>query len=284
MSADDDPPLLSKDARRAGLALGFLLVVLTTLFQSSGLTVWGAPEPPATTGEPVSSTPTPSATLVPATPTLTASPTPTVTLTPTPTMTASPTLPPAYRDWARENYGPPWPVDCTNEPFWDGFDQGDWALHFCVPGQITDSAYYFDSPTDHFGLLSSYAPGVMEAQVRHRGLPEGTRGVALMSCNEIGQKVWLRPEGQGWDGPFVVVDCSQKNHLYYHMIGMGLAAEVGAETAGKWGFARANRVDVHLGGSKPGDWNGVYLAYWWVENALEFERQDLWPTRAPKDD
>ncbi len=279
----DDPPLLSKEARRLAAAAALLLVVLVTLVRSSNRTAWGAPGPPAT-GKPVLDTPTPSATPVPATPTLTASPTPTATQTPTPTLTPSPTLPPYYQDWAKADYGPPWEINCSDEPYWNGYDQGDWALHFCVPGMITDAAYHFNSPTDHYGLLSSYAPGVMEAQVRHRGLEPGTRGVALMSCNEIGQKVWLRPDGRDWDGPFVVVDCSQKNHLYYHMVGMGLAAEVGAETAAKWGFARADRVDVHLGGSRPGDWNGVYLAYYWVQNALEFERAELWVTATPASD
>jgi hypothetical protein len=138
-----------------------------------------------------------------------------------------------------------------------------------VPGYITRDAWWFDSPLNFYGVMSSYAEGVMEAQVAHRKLPTGTRGVALMSCGDIGKKVWLRPQGMQWEGPFIVVDCSQRNHMYYHIVGMGLVVEVGFAQTEKWGFRTANYIEVAIGRSGGGP--GVYYGYWWVENRLEWQ-------------
>lgn len=263
---DDDPPLMRGEGRRLGVAVALVLTVLVTLLGSPS--VFGAPGPSPTVKVATPTTqPMPSATSMPPSPTFTSTPT----LTPTPTPTESPTGPAPYTDWARERYGPPWTVDCSNEAIEDGYIAGAWALDFCVPGLITRDAYWYSSPNDFYGLMSSYAPGVMEAQVKHRGLPEGTRGIALMGCSEIGEKVWLRPPGGKWEGPFIVVDCSQKNHLYYHMVGMGLAVEVGFKQTERWGARVLQRVDVHIGAGKPGGWSGVYLPYWWVEWALQWE-------------
>lgn len=130
--------------------------------------------------------------------------------------------------------------------------------------------------------MSSYAAGVMEAQLRHRKIPEGRYkdGVALMSCAYIYETVWLRRPGFGWDGPFVVVDCSQKNHMYYHYVGMGLVVEVGYKTVERWGAAVLQRVDVHIGPGPPGGWAGVYLPQWWLHNKLEWEGSPR-PTATP---
>ena len=217
--------------------------------------------------------PSPTNTTIP-TPTNTPTPTPTNTPTPTATPTLTPTTPPKYPlpypDWAVEDYGPPWTVNCENENLNDGYKQGTWARDFCVPGFITREGQWYQSPPDFYGVMSSYAPGIMEAQVAYRKLPEGTRGVALMSCANIGKKVWLRPSGMNWQGPFIAVDCSQRNHMYYHQVGMGLVVEVGYEQTVKWGFRTKSYIDVHIGGGPPGAYNPVYLAYWWTENALEW--------------
>ena len=221
--------------------------------------------PPSPTLEPTATpTSTETPTLVPSP---TSSPTPTPTPTPQPTTPAKYPLP--YPDWAVKDYGPPWEVNCEDEAIENGYDQGDWSRNFCTPGLITYDAWWFDSPRNFYGVMSSYAPGVMEAQVAHRKLPEGTRGVALMSCGDIGKKVWLRPEGMSWDGPFIVVDCSQHNHMYYHVVGMGLVVEVGFKQTQKWGFRTAGYIEVAIGSSGGGP--GFYYPYWWVENKLEWE-------------
>lgn len=220
-------------------------------------------------------TPFPSRTPVPApsdTPTFLPTYTATATITLTPSVT--PTGPIPYTDWARDAYGPPWEVDCDDEEVENGYRLPSWALEFCVPGLITYEASWFDSPADFYGLMSSYAEGMMEAQLERHKIPEGKYldGVALMSCGDVGKTVWLRRPGEGWEGPFIAVDCSQQNHLYYHLVGMGLVVEIGYKTVEDWGVKVLQRIDVHLGGGRPGPWNGVYYPYWWIENKLEWDK------------
>jgi len=178
-----------------------------------------------------------------------------------------------YEDWAIADYGPPWEVDCDDDIKENGYRMADWALGFCVPGFVTYESQFYRSPAHHWGILSSYAPGVMESQIKRLGFnPDDVRGVALMSCDHHGEEVWLRVPGvsTGWEGPFVVVDCSGRNHIYYHHVGMGLAVEIGHRQAVKWGVLVAPYVEVSIG-SKPGSWSGVRLATWWLNNALEWE-------------
>lgn len=263
----DDDPLISR------AALGLIGILL---FASAGATAVvvnaePAPEPTVTPTSTARPTQTPAPTDTP-TPTISPTATPTISpsLTPTPTDTPPPKYPLPYPDWAVEDYGPSWTVNCDNENLNDGYKQGAWARDFCVPGFLTREGQFYTSPTDFYGVMSSYAPSVMENQVRYRKLPEGTRGVALMSCADIGKIVWLRPLDQAWQGPFISVDCSGYNHIYYHMVGMGLVVEVGFKQTEKWGFRTAGRIDVHIGSGPPGSYDPVYLAYWWVENALEW--------------
>lgn len=223
-----------------------------------------APPPPEPTATPTA-TPSP-------TPTETATPTATPTSTPTatPTLTPTPTGPPAYTDWAVEKFGPPWTVNCDDDNPDNGFRLPSWANGFCVPGPVTRDSQWFRSPNDYYGLMSSYADGVMEAQVAYRGWDSDVEGVALMSCDYIGSTVWLRAGG-GWKGPFRVADCSGRNHIYYHMVGMGLAVEVSHDAALKYfGALVLPRIDVHIGSGPPGAWSGVRLADWWVVNALHW--------------
>lgn len=270
---------MTKDDIEALIRRPYVALAAILLFAGAGATMVAnaeyAPEPtptrtPTNTPRPTNTpTPTPTAT---STPTPTNTPSPTHTPTPTPTETTPPKYPLPYPDWAVEDYGPPWTVNCDNEDLNDGYKQGAWARDFCTPGYITREGQWFDSPTDFYGVMSSYAAGVMEAQVAYRKLPEGTRGVALMSCGDIGKKVWLRPPNHGWEGPFIAVDCSQRNHMYYHVVGMGLVVEVGFKQTEKWGFRTAGHIDVHIGGGPPGgSYDPVYYGYWWVENQLEWQ-------------
>ncbi len=267
---------LSKAGQRVGLALAILLVVLS-LMQRAGATTGPPPTKAAT------ATPTPTATPPPPTPTATPSPRPTATPTSTPTPTTTPTGPAPYNDWARARFGPPWEVDCTDEAIENGYIQGSWARDFCVPGLITRESYWHTHPPDFYGLMSSYAAGVMEAQLAHRGIKESSYkdGIAIMSCAYIGHTAWLRRPGFGWDGPIVIVDCSQKNHMYYHYVGMGLVVEVGYKTVERWGAKVLQRVDVHIGPGPPGGFAGVYLPEWWVVNKLEWEGAPPRPTLTP---
>ena len=247
--------------RLSAVALGACLGFVVFYVGLALLTQFAAPAPqPTATAEPSPTiTPAPTATLIP-------KPTPTPLPSPTPEMEFA-----YYTDWALPYLNLPWKPYCKDKGRTNGFSIA-WMNGFCVPGVISKESWYFDTPTDHYGLMSSYGPGVMEANVAYRGLdPEEVRGVALMSCADIGKTVWLRLPGRSWEGPFVVVDCSGRNHLYYHMVAMGLAVEVGYETAKEWDTFTANRIDVHIGKDRPGDWSGVFLPVWWVKNALEIE-------------
>jgi len=112
----------------------------------------------------------------------------------------------------------------------------------------------------------------MEAQVKYRGMdPNRVRGVALMSCGDIGRTVWLRRPGHGWEGPFISVDCSARKDLYYHLVGIGMVVEVGHKQASEWGQYVIYRIDVHLGSRPPDTWQGIFYPAWWVKNVMEFE-------------
>jgi hypothetical protein len=180
--------------------------------------------------------------------------------------TPTPTLHPVDVNWALENYGPPWVLNCEDGERWNGFTY----LNICVPGIITKESQFFESPRAHYGMMTSYAAGVMEAQVAYRGWDPSVEGVALMSCAEIGKTVYLNVEGQEkWWGPFRVADCSGHNHLYYHMVEMGLAVEVSYKMAKEMGALRFPRVNVCIECQDP---NGVNLAHYWLENVLEWEQ------------
>lgn len=213
--------------------------------------------------------------------TSTALPTTTPTITPTITNTPLPTRPVPYTDWARDRLDLAWEVDCYDELWYNGFQMADWAGNFCVPGVIYKHASFYDSPTDYYGLMSSYAEWVMEAQFNYRGVDRSDYldGVATMSCADIGKVLWLRLPGisDGWEGPFLSVDCSQRTHLYYHLVGMGIAVEVGYRTAQRWGGPVAQHIEVHMGDAPPESdtWEGVYLPDWWIENIVEFNPLEI---------
>lgn len=64
------------------------------------------------------------------------------------------------------------------------------------------------------GEAAYYQPGLMAqvAEARGLGLEGYAGGVALMACGDLGREVWLHFPGESWDGPFLVVDCSRRDH------------------------------------------------------------------------
>lgn len=166
----------------------------------------------------------------------------------------------------------PWEVDCENESRLDGYQMPSWANDFCVPGEVTWDAWMCGSPGSFTGLMSSYAEGVMERVAERYGVKDGNwrragykGGVALMSCAEVGRKVYLTLPGRGREGPFLVVDCSQRKHMFYHVVHMGLAVEVDYQTAKRWGVYVAPYIEVGKG--------GVSYRSWWMRHCLEFETE-----------
>jgi len=173
--------------------------------------------------------------------------------------------------------GPVWPwiVNCQNDRLEDGYIAGPWDI--CIPGVITKETWYFESPPHFSGIMSSYAPGVMPPT------PAGYVGsVASMSCADIGRTYWLRfAPGDPWIGPFLVQDCSQRNHLYGNVFYVRLAVEVNYRTALKYGIRR-DYVEVAVD-EPPESLLAIPIPLnEYLETRLEFEEWRIfWPSAEP---
>jgi hypothetical protein len=157
-----------------------------------------------------------------------------------------------------------WEVNCQNENPYDGFDM----LGTCIPGVISPETWKLPYPKYTIGPATYYAPGIMDQVVRNRGMSlNGYKGaVTLMSCAHIGESVWVRRPGYGWEGPYLVVDCSQPFHMYLNT-GLGhLHIEVDYDLWQKWyATSGINNIEVCLGGNDCGG-QAVSYSYWWLKN------------------
>lgn len=99
--------------------------------------------------------------------------------------------------------------------------------------------YKTPAPKHITGNAVMYAPGLMEATAKYRGmdLTGFMGGVAMPSMADMGQVVWLRRAGMDWEGPYLVVDVSQRAHMWEHIVLKGQSVEVDFETAVRWGMA-----------------------------------------------
>ena len=94
------------------------------------------------------------------------------------------------------------------------------------------------------GQATYYSHGLMERVAENRGmdLTGYMGGIALNRKGDLGRVVWLE-----WDdaveGPFLVVDCAQRNH--YKSRG-NRVVEVDAETAKRHGFFGVGPVPVKV--------------------------------------
>jgi len=103
-------------------------------------------------------------------------------------------------------------------------------------------------------VASQYALGVMPRTVSNQQgyghlptvLPEVDGYVAAVSCAEIGNIVYLRPQGTlRWE-KFLIADCSGHAETTRWMITKGIPYELGGETVKRWGD-RLNK-DLTRGG------------------------------------
>ncbi|MGC8782127.1 MAG: hypothetical protein ACP5UQ_14795, partial [Anaerolineae bacterium] len=85
---------------------------------------------------------------------------------------------------------------------------------------VLEPGYWERTPLPQTGLATFYAPGMMEhvlavrashGQVLHCDECVGT--VALLRAGDIGRKVWLQPPGGEMVGPFLVIDCAQREDV-----------------------------------------------------------------------
>lgn len=96
------------------------------------------------------------------------------------------------------------------------------------------------------GQAAYYAPQVMERVVRVRQagwtagplpeeLPPVIGFVATPYCHEIGDRLWLWHESEGWMGPYLVSDCCDEVAGHCHaMRRKGIVIEVDYNTAMRW--------------------------------------------------
>jgi hypothetical protein len=133
--------------------------------------------------------------------------------------------------------------ECVNESDWPHCDDGNpingywWRDEFWIPGYPSQESWFTGAPLYSAGGAVFYAPGVMEATAKMRGLSlEGyVDGVAMMSPADIGSMVWINYDG--WEGPFLVVDCARRGDYYPVSVFRAEVVEVGFETALRWGMA-----------------------------------------------
>lgn len=87
------------------------------------------------------------------------------------------------------------------------------------------------------GTVTYYAAGVMERVRDYRGLAcdECVGYVALLPAEDIGRHVWLQRPDAAPEGPFLVVDCAQAEHIA-GLTERGIVGEVDWETAQRWGM------------------------------------------------
>ena len=164
-----------------------------------------------------------------------------------------------------------WP-DCDDGNLLNGY----WWRGGWVPGMITVETHFTPAPQFISGAAVYYAPGLMEATARYRGLDLSgyVDGVAMMSCSDIGQEVWIW-EGWSWDGPFLVVDCAEWDDMWPVTVHRNEVVEVGWKTAIRWGMIERDEytkpVYVWKGKNQPRRINRevILVSYksWFLENA-----------------
>lgn len=91
------------------------------------------------------------------------------------------------------------------------------------------------TPTESITLTGDaafYAPGRMAQVIDYRDADLGgfAGGVALMSCGDLGREVWLQFPDDVWTGPYLVVDCAQRDHYHYLVDQLGRVVDVCWET------------------------------------------------------
>ena len=129
---------------------------------------------------------------------------------------------------------------------------------------VSHKTWMASYPQHIVGKASYYGEGLMESQFEYRGV-DPTRylgGVAMMSPVAMLSTIWLKPPHTGvWEGPYISVDASQREHFCMNVYQRGLAVEVSYETWKRWGRSGGpyDGVEVWIGGS-PGE--GVPEIYW----------------------
>ena len=172
---------------------------------------------------------------------------------------------------------------CWVEYAWDDCNDGNlfngywWRSEGFVPGMITRETHFLSAPPLTVGYATYYAKGLMEATAKYIGLDLSgyIDGVAMMSCADIGQTVWIKSYHdlfEGWEGPFLVVDCAEWDDHYAISVFRKEVVEVGFETAQRWGLIDQWTTPVYVLKSRwkpPQDFISYSVVYhrWFKETA-----------------
>lgn len=126
------------------------------------------------------------------------------------------------------------------------------------------------NPHHFVGIATYYADGIMEKVAANQGLSlNGVwGGVALMNCGDIGSHVYLkRSPSHEYEGPYLVVDCSHREHLYWNVVVNGISVEVDWQTSRRWGMT-GGLAAVHVCKDKRCGRDAITLASWFHQNVI----------------
>jgi len=181
--------------------------------------------------------------------------------------------------------------DCNDGDVHNGY----WAGIWWVPRFITLEEWYRPQPPYSSGRAVWYANGVMQANINQRiewgQIVPGDYidGVALMSPADLGKTVWLRRPGYGWEGPFIVADCAQRDDEWWILKYRKEVVEVGWRTKERWGItAPLDGVQVVVAESPYQLWRVletqemVDYPSWWLSWPQSGQQESSTLTHAPQ--
>lgn len=109
---------------------------------------------------------------------------------------------------------------------------------------VLEPGYWERTPLPQTGLATFYAPGMMEHVLAVRAshgqilrCDECVGTVALLRAGDIGRKVWLQPPGGEMVGPFLVIDCAQREDVAL-LVARNWVVDVSYELGQLWGMDR----------------------------------------------
>lgn len=155
-----------------------------------------------------------------------------------------------------------WEIDCNDDNPYNGF----MFYGLCTPGVITKSSWMTRYPQYTVGVATYYMPGIMQTVVENRGMSlDGyVDGIVLMTCAHVGESVWVKRGGRGWEGPYLVVDCGQPDGQWAYSQNR-LHIEVDYDRWVLWrNSTGTGQIELCVGSSgcqgSPVTWYGKFLA------------------------
>jgi len=125
------------------------------------------------------------------------------------------------------------PIIIDDGPY-DGYRWGDMRPMAWIPGMITPESYNMQPPPIFSGKLGAvYEPNTLGADKYLQGY---LGAVELPVCGANGESVWI-DLGGGWQGPFLVADCTPITNTYGQIVHEGIVIKISFEVGLDWGMA-----------------------------------------------